>query len=207
MPRQIDSEQRKREIAAALWRVIERQGMAAISVRSVAAEAGWSPGSVRYYFPSQPDLVRFAMELMLERVTTRIRTLWWQTIDAPDPIAATVAVLEEGLPLDAARATELHIWRAAHNLARAEPSLAEAALAEWQSARYLMRLIVVRLGLSAATPEFAAPLPVPAETEAALLQIFWDGLSQDATAFPAHYDPATIRHLLRTYLEQLRRRA
>ena len=48
MPKIVDHETRREEIAEALWRVVRRDGVRAASVRTIAAEAGWSPGAVRY---------------------------------------------------------------------------------------------------------------------------------------------------------------
>ncbi len=53
MPKIVDHDARREEIAQALWRVVRRDGIRAASVRTVAAEAGWSAGAVRYYFPDQ----------------------------------------------------------------------------------------------------------------------------------------------------------
>src|SRR5690606_38395555 len=40
MPRHVDHTRRREEIASALWRVVQRDGMRAVSVRSVAKEGG-----------------------------------------------------------------------------------------------------------------------------------------------------------------------
>ena len=46
MPKVVDHEERRRELAHAVWRVIRRQGVDRASVRTVALEAGWSPGAL-----------------------------------------------------------------------------------------------------------------------------------------------------------------
>ena len=68
----IDSESRRRELGEALWRVVVREGIDAASVRKVAAEAGVSAGSLRHLFPSQSELLAFAMQLIVDEVATRI---------------------------------------------------------------------------------------------------------------------------------------
>ena len=50
MPRVVDHAVRRQELAEALWRVVRRDGVHEVSVRTVADEAGTSPGALRHYF-------------------------------------------------------------------------------------------------------------------------------------------------------------
>lgn len=63
---------REKEALEAALRIIEREGIGAVSVRKVAAEAGMSAGSLRHIFPQQDDLLvavfRFSMGHTRERV-------------------------------------------------------------------------------------------------------------------------------------------
>ena len=61
MPRLIDADTRRRDIARATWRLVLREGLDAVSVRNVAREAGLSTGSVRHSFSTQAELLTFAM--------------------------------------------------------------------------------------------------------------------------------------------------
>jgi AcrR family transcriptional regulator len=96
MPKVVDHEQRRRELAQAVWRVIRRHGVERASVRVVAEEAGWSPGALRHYFATQSELLAFAMGLVVERIEGRIAAL----DHASDPRAAVEQVLHQLLPLD-----------------------------------------------------------------------------------------------------------
>ncbi|MDO5682707.1 MAG: TetR family transcriptional regulator [Propionibacteriaceae bacterium] len=49
----------------AVWRVVARRGLGAVSFRSVATEAGVSPGRVQHYFESKDALVRASVALMI----------------------------------------------------------------------------------------------------------------------------------------------
>ena len=42
MPRIVDHEERRAEVAAAVWRIVSRDGLEAATVRRVAAETGMS---------------------------------------------------------------------------------------------------------------------------------------------------------------------
>lgn len=72
MVNRIDENQRRRELAEAVWTVILREGFDAASVRAVAAQAGLSAGSVRHFFRSQNELHIFAMEELSRDIGARI---------------------------------------------------------------------------------------------------------------------------------------
>jgi TetR/AcrR family transcriptional repressor of bet genes len=76
MPKQVDREERRREIAAAVLRLVATRGVEAASLRAVAAEAGVSMGAVQHYFTTKDEMLRFALAhgntLLAERGTRLI---------------------------------------------------------------------------------------------------------------------------------------
>ena len=123
MPKVVDHEERRELIADALWRVVRRDGFAAVSVRSVAAETGWSTGSLRHYFSTQAELVAFAMESLIERARARIEAAGRSVHD----LDGVVALLEEALPMDAHRRAESEVWLAMASASRTDPRLRRLA--------------------------------------------------------------------------------
>jgi AcrR family transcriptional regulator len=119
MPKVVDHEQRRRELGHAVWRVIRRDGVDRASVRTVAEEAGWSPGALRHYFATQSELLAFAMRLVVERIEGRIAAL----DRAADPRQAVEQVLQELLPLDDERRAENEVWLAFTARALTDPEL------------------------------------------------------------------------------------
>ena len=119
MPRVVDHAQRRQEIADALWRVLRRDGFAGASVRTVAAEAGWSTGSIRHYFSSQNELIAFAMQTLTEQVQERIAAVAAEVRD----VAGVADLLEEVLPMDAQRRAEAEVWLALSAAARTDDEL------------------------------------------------------------------------------------
>lgn len=105
MPRLIDHAKRQEELAEATWRVILRDGISAVSIRTVAAEAGVSTGSLRHIFPSKTDLLVYAMQLVDERAGMRIEA----HLEEPDPRRLVLSVIRELLPLDAQRRAEMEV--------------------------------------------------------------------------------------------------
>ena len=117
MPKVVDHEERRAELAGAVWRLVMREGIDAASVRRVAAEAGWSAGSLRHYFETRSELLRFAMELVVQRVTERVQALGED--------AEPRALLHQVLPLDDEHRAEMQVWLAFTMQALVDPDLGE----------------------------------------------------------------------------------
>jgi AcrR family transcriptional regulator len=120
--------ERRRHIGEAVWRVIRREGIDAVSARSIAAEAGMALGSLRHYFPRQGDVVEFAMRLVIERTTERIRVITERANGnndgKDDDDARALLVLEQFLPLDDERREEVEVWLTFSGAALSDSSLA-----------------------------------------------------------------------------------
>lgn len=101
MPRLIDHAERDRQIAEAAMRVLASEGLAALSVRKVAAEAGIATASLRRAFPDQDALRQFCLEHIRASATRRITALEGEG----SPLV--LAALAELLPLDEQRRIEL----------------------------------------------------------------------------------------------------
>lgn len=71
MTRQARGRERRAAIIAAAGRVLIRDGVAALTHRAVAAEAGVPLGSTTYYFADRPELVRAAVGELLARERER----------------------------------------------------------------------------------------------------------------------------------------
>lgn len=94
------------QLTDALMRVVVERGLDAVSIRSVAREAGVSIGAVQYWFPSKDDLLLAAYERAIEQVTTRARVV---AECATCPEEYVRLLLHELLPLDERRAAELRV--------------------------------------------------------------------------------------------------
>ena len=109
----VDHDRRRAELAEAVWRVVRRDGVRGASVRAVAAEAGLSTGSVRYFFTAQDELLRFAMRELVEKVRTRSAASITERLAAVaegEPVDAVLAALCQVLPIDAERLAEAQVW-------------------------------------------------------------------------------------------------
>ncbi|WP_260634285.1 TetR/AcrR family transcriptional regulator [Streptomyces angustmyceticus] len=100
MPKRVDHEERRTQIAEALVRVAGRRGLHAIGMRDVAAEAGVSLRLVQYYFETKEKLLLHGLHQLTAglgaRVADRVRAVG----EAPRPRETIEAVLLEALPTD-----------------------------------------------------------------------------------------------------------
>ena len=103
VPRLIDHDARAREVAAASFRVLERDGLAGLSVRGVAEEAGIAAASLRRAFPTQHALREHCLLLVEERVSARIAALHGRARGR----RLAEEILAQLLPLDHDRRVEM----------------------------------------------------------------------------------------------------
>lgn len=98
MPRRVDHEERRQHIAAALLRVISRDGLDAVSLRHVATEAGVTAGMVQHYFPSKDAMMQFAMRTASARYEERVQAQLVKLGDEPGPRQVITTLLTALLP-------------------------------------------------------------------------------------------------------------
>lgn len=201
----MDHEARRAELAAAVWRVIGRSGMQGATVRAVAAEAGVSSGALRHYFADQVGLIRFAAEMMTQRVGERLQ----EHLDiGRTGRELSRSLLEEMLPLDANRRIEGTVWLEALTHARWDPALAELKTAGWFGERYLCRVAVASAKGLQIPLQMRDELDDPSDEEAVgLLHTFIDGLTLQAITFPDQLDARHVSTALDRFLSTLAPRA
>ncbi|MFK0118081.1 TetR/AcrR family transcriptional regulator [Streptomyces sp. NPDC090994] len=100
MPKQVDHAERRAQIARALVRVAGRQGLHAVGMRDVAAEAGVSLRLVQYYFETKEKLLLFGLEQLTERFRERVAARFAAAGENAGPRAAVEALLMAALPTD-----------------------------------------------------------------------------------------------------------
>jgi AcrR family transcriptional regulator len=131
VPKRVDHEERRRQIADALLRTAATRGLHATGMREVAAEAGVSLRLVQYYFGTKEELLLAAMQHLAaqfgERGMARIKRLK-ETESPVNPRDVITAILTEALPADDERRTFTVLNTAYFALSLTEPALATAPL-------------------------------------------------------------------------------
>ena len=96
MPKIVDHDEKRKQIAEAAWNIIRKEGVEKASIRRVAAEAGMSSGALRHYFSTQDEMLLFIMNYYLEEGKKRSQNKEW----SENPVQAVEEVLLELVPID-----------------------------------------------------------------------------------------------------------
>ena len=73
MPKLVDHEARRAEIAHATWAALQDVGIERLRLRDIADEVGFSTGVFAHYFRDKDSVLRYAFNLAYERANERIR--------------------------------------------------------------------------------------------------------------------------------------
>jgi TetR/AcrR family transcriptional regulator, transcriptional repressor of bet genes len=106
MPKIVDHEKRRDEIALVACRVVAEGGFDQATIARIAREAGYTTGMVAHYFDTKQDIIIAALRLMLRRIDERL--LRNSEGERPD----LLALLTEMLPVDEERYIECAFWTA-----------------------------------------------------------------------------------------------
>ena len=195
MPKLIDQDSRRHEIAHAVWRIVLRDGVSAVSIRDVAAEAGLAVGSVRHVFGSKAELLEYSMALVHEQTRDRVAAHF----AIKDPRKFAEAVLAELLPLDDQRRTELAVNMAVVAESPSHPGLRRVALDAQQAVSEACVALLTRLRHD----DLIRP-GADMAYEAERLHALVDGLALHAlTAERKDLRPKAILAVLRAHLAEL----
>jgi AcrR family transcriptional regulator len=102
MPKDVNHDERREELLEAVWRVIARDGMERATIRSIAAETGWSSGVLAHYFADKEDIIGSAFTLAIDRIRRR----WDAKLAGLGGRAALFELVLDNLPLDDERELE-----------------------------------------------------------------------------------------------------
>jgi AcrR family transcriptional regulator len=128
VPKQVDHEARRRTIVEALFRVAEREGLAAATYRTIAEEAGIRPAQVQYYFATKAALIEGALMELGQRIVGRGLTLMNAAGPDPSPEVRLRAAVEGSHPVDAATRQELVLFYLFYVAAVSDPTVAESGV-------------------------------------------------------------------------------
>ncbi|WP_322760077.1 TetR/AcrR family transcriptional regulator [Frankia sp. Cr2] len=131
MPKVVDHDERRREVAQVVLRCIARDGVDGATLRSVARESGWSTGVLHHYFRDKDELVAAALQLLHERSAQRYQ----QSLEAPTGREALRRLLLDQMPMNGEQVEEWAAWVQFWGYAAAHPELAaeiNRAWGEWR---------------------------------------------------------------------------
>jgi AcrR family transcriptional regulator len=194
VPKIVDGERRREEVLEATWRVMAREGIEGVSVRGIAAEAGYSTGVIAHYFKNKDDVVRSALVRVWRREAERIasRTAGLRGL------RALRAAVSEVLPRGHERQLEMAVWMCFWGRAVGDERLIAEQRRYYGAWRALLRQRLVeaqKLG------ELRRELD-PA-TEAVRLAALIDGVGIQAVFEPERFSDRKLAQIVDTHLESL----
>jgi TetR/AcrR family transcriptional repressor of bet genes len=177
MPKQVDHDDRRRDIARAAIAVIERTGLDGARLRDVAQEAQATTGAVTHYFGSKDEVLEAALaEIVAEILAAEAAAFDAEALDSIETLVAGVAQI---LPLDEARRRQWRVWFAFWGRAVVEERLrAQHGRYYAQITGRLASLLAVLQSTGLVSPTRAPPLL------ADLVVAAVDGLGVRATLEP-----------------------
>ena len=119
MPKIVDHDRRREEIAELTVRVIRSEGAGSATIRRIASEGGFSIGVLGHYFKDKDDLVAFAFRWM---ATQTFRELDAAVAGAEPGLARVRAALEFMVPAPGA-ASFMGVWVSLWDGALQNPAL------------------------------------------------------------------------------------
>ena len=191
MPKIVDHDERRRRIVDALWRLVEREGAGAISVRSVAAEAGMPKSTIGHYVGTLPELLALAVQDVVDQTTAQVLALDLFTLDAEKSVDAFLAVV----PLTPRQRQRAQVWM----LLVAQTSSNE----ELQPVLHHFNELVfdgILFGLTAMRNQGLIPAHVDLEMEGRRLHALVDGLSLQVLTDPEHMTTSRVREILAAHV-------
>lgn len=196
MPKRVDHDERRAGVADALLRIAANRGLAAVTFREVAAEAGISVRLVQYYFDTKNQLLSWSMGHLARRLDARVRR---RATELPAPLTrrqVVEVVLTSVLPLDQESRADALAFTACYAVALTDPALAAAGVG-WPEAliRYLTGVLVD----ARATGELASGAD-PA-VEAPLLLALANGLT--SAVLGGLHSPSAAVGLLDAHLDRI----
>jgi AcrR family transcriptional regulator len=193
MPKIVDHDKRRDEIALIACRVVAEHGFEKASMVRIARGAGYTTGMLAHYFDSKQDIIIAALRLILRRIDERL------TQPAPGAARADLlALLTEALPVDEQRRTECAFWTAFWGQVSTDRRLRR--INGWVHGEYL------RLFERCLAQAWPAWREWPADTREQVLRslvTFINGLTAGAVANAGDWPPQRQLEQLRLQLELL----
>ncbi|HUA25611.1 MAG TPA: TetR family transcriptional regulator C-terminal domain-containing protein [Steroidobacteraceae bacterium] len=193
MPKIVDHEKRRDEIAMVACRVVAEGGFDQATIVRIAREAGYTTGMVAHYFDTKQDIIIAALRLMLRRIDERLQ----RNSEGERPDLLTL--LMEMLPVDEERFIECAFWTAFWGQVTADKRLKR--INSWLHREY-QRLF--ERCLSRAWPEWPR---WPAEARDSVLRsviTFINGLTASAVASRGDWPAEKQVELVRLQIAMLR---
>lgn len=121
MPRIVNHDARREELARHVWTLIRREGLGGVTIRNLSHQSGWSSGAIRHYLPNRESILSFAAEQINVQAEKRLKNIPL----TGQPLQDFTNLLHVLLPLDDETRTWMEVWLAYLSAAVREESYAD----------------------------------------------------------------------------------
>ena len=194
MPKIVDHDKRRDEIALVACRVVAEHGFDQATIVRIAREAGYTTGMVAHYYDTKQEIVIAALRLILRRIEERLTRPVAEGEAAPD----LLTLLTEALPVDEHRFIECAFWTAFWGQVSADKKLKR--INAWVHREY-MRLF--ERCLAQGWPAWAQWSPLVRDQLLRSVVTFINGLTASAVASQSDWPAAKQIEQLRLHLQLL----
>jgi AcrR family transcriptional regulator len=186
MPKIVDHDQRRRELAQAAWNVIAESGIEGATTREIARESGYSTGVLAHYFERKDDILLEALRISHAVINERLGGL----LGPRQGLEALRAFCYDTVPLGKQQIRETILEMSFWGRALVNEELREVQRTESAHWRAVLRELIVaaqdRGELASGDPE------IMTELLAGLI----DGLSVHALLYPDRFTERRLTELI-----------
>ena len=199
MPRIVDHDRKREQIAQLAVSVMQRDGAESATLRGIAKAGGFSIGVLSHYFRDKDELIGFAFQWVAHQSFADLDAA---VASAPPGLARLRTALEFMVPATPAPSF-IRVWLSLWGGATRNPALARVHrdyYARWR--RYLRRY----LGEAVQRHEIAAPRSLRNATDllTAAVDGYWIGTTFEPRRFPLRRRRTLVARLLTTVLRPAR---
>ena len=194
MPKIVDHDQRREDIAHVACQVIARHGFEQATVARIARAAGFTTGMVAHYFESKQQIVIAALRLILTRMEQRLN------VQSRAGETSLFKVLSESLAIDAQRYAECAFWTAFWGQVTVDPKLKRINASVHQEYQRLYERCFAQCW-----PEWPTLSPKVREQVLGSFAVFINGLTASAVTSRADWPAERQMEQLRLQLDLLKR--
>lgn len=144
MPKVVDHDERRRQIAAAVCDIAATRGLGDVSFRVVASQAGVSVSLVQHYFGDKANLIKTSLEIQSEAMDARIAELLADLGPDPDPVQVLRTVAHAFLPTDDVSRRSMLLYHGFAAAALTDPALRGSEM--FTNGRGLVEFLAAQLG-------------------------------------------------------------
>jgi TetR/AcrR family transcriptional repressor of bet genes len=193
MPKVVDHDQRREEIARVACQVVANHGFEQATVARIARAAGYTTGMLAHYYDSKQEIILGALRQMLLRIEQRL------TRERESGEANLLDVLSETLAIDEQRFTECAFWMAFWGQVSADKKLRRLNI--WVHREYLR---LFERCLAEHWSEWPSWPPALRDQVLRSVMTFMNGLTASAVTSPRDWPAAKQIEQLRLQLDLLR---